>query len=466
MPRARGSRNGMTSTQIQIVLLFAIAMFLYGASLAGMMMSDVEKKRSPNSKKEVQPTFLSKEDLERVCEERRVENRKSERKIYYIPSGYVVEAYIKNSFRNLGYEEVFDYEKATFIVGKRPGSWLDWRFCLDTMKHNHIPGQIWLIQKDKLVLSLRSEARRGHVSARTGLTGDDFLKHTYLVNDQMECNELMTLTRDRTLTNSEMRKPRYIQKALKGGHNGKGLIILDGTDMEQLLKKYTKTGFCATEKVLIQEFLQNPLLIDGRTFNLRLYFIVLRVKPALVVYHDGYARLTRGKFVSNSTDLKNFVSNSEKVWKGGNSEQAKHFMTLPEIENHLKENDLVPRDADYLNKILRPKFMAIFAHLFESAKDKFSTDSPYFGVFGPDLTLDDNLNPWVFEVNFSPELSRFLPIDLMPDMYSDLIRAQETLLQDNNANWDALTQVMTSPHNMHVIVDEQQDFVAATPKDY
>lgn len=43
---------------------------------------------------------------------------------------------------------------------------------------------------------------------------------------------------------------------------------------------------------VIQKYLENPLLINGKKFDIRCYVVIACTKPVLVLFHHGYCRLS------------------------------------------------------------------------------------------------------------------------------------------------------------------------------
>ena len=59
---------------------------------------------------------------------------------------------------------------------------------------------------------------------------------------------------------------------------------------------------------LIQKYIENPLLVEKRKFDVRAFMLVASTQPFLVLYNSGYARLSLNEFT-----LANFEEAGEKI---------------------------------------------------------------------------------------------------------------------------------------------------------
>uniref|UniRef100_A0AAX7SV29 Tubulin--tyrosine ligase-like protein 5 n=1 Tax=Astatotilapia calliptera TaxID=8154 RepID=A0AAX7SV29_ASTCA len=192
-----------------------------------------------------------------------------------------------------------------------------------------------------------------------------------------------------------------------------------------------------TENILVSRYINNPLLIDGFKFDVRLYVLVTSYDPLLIyVYEEGLARFATVKYDRTSKNIKNT------------------FMHLTNYSVNKKSSDYVscddPEVEDYGNKW---SMSAVLRYLKQEGKDTTSlmkqvedlivkavlsaelqiatackTFVPHktncFELYGFDVLIDSNLKPWLLEVNLSPSLACDAPLDLkikasmIADMFS------------------------------------------------
>ncbi len=90
---------------------------------------------------------------------------------------------------------------------------------------------------------------------------------------------------------------------------GKGIFLINKISQ---IKKWSKdkwSGFSAPlgrEAYVISKYIDNPLLIGGKKFDLRLYILVTSYRPLKCYwYRLGFARFCTVKYTSSATDMDN-----------------------------------------------------------------------------------------------------------------------------------------------------------------
>ncbi|VDM52167.1 unnamed protein product [Angiostrongylus costaricensis] len=183
----------------------------------------------------------------------------------------------------------------------------------------------------------------------------------------------------------------------------------------------------ASDTLLVSRYLENPLLINGHKFDLRIYVAVTSFYPLVVyVYSEGLTRyqnlVASEKYCSNidsrnafvhltnysiNKNNSNFVRNDSMA-----SEDYGHKWTLGALLRHLEKDGvdsklLMLRIEDIVVKSL----LSVQARITSACR----TTTPYIGtnyeLFGFDILVDAQLKPWLLEVNLSPSLSCDAPLD-------------------------------------------------------
>ncbi|XP_004540755.1 tubulin polyglutamylase TTLL5 isoform X1 [Maylandia zebra] len=219
-----------------------------------------------------------------------------------------------------------------------------------------------------------------------------------------------------------------------------------------------------TENILVSRYINNPLLIDGFKFDVRLYVLVTSYDPLLIyVYEEGLARFATVKYDRTSKNIKNT------------------FMHLTNYSVNKKSSDYVscddPEVEDYGNKW---SMSAVLRYLKQEGKDTTSlmkqvedlivkavlsaelqiatackTFVPHktncFELYGFDVLIDSNLKPWLLEVNLSPSLACDAPLDLKikASMIADMFSLVGFVCQDplsRQPRSDQRTQKLFSAH--------------------
>lgn len=192
--------------------------------------------------------------------------------------------------------------------------------------------------------------------------------------------------------------------------------------------------------MVASEYIDRPLLIDGFKFDLRIYVALTSINPLrLYVYEDGLARFATGKYteLSNSnadckktrlTHLTNYSLNKNSVNFVNNTDAMQDDVgskwSLVAFRNRLKKMGL---DDELLFKKINDlivKTVISVEHIVNNANEMFCPypKSNCFELFGFDVLVDVDMNPWLLEVNLTPALGCDSPLDqkIKANVISDL----------------------------------------------
>jgi hypothetical protein len=262
---------------------------------------------------------------------------------------------------------------------------------LITQKVNHIPRTSHLTRKDSLKTALqRYSSGRGAGSAQFNLMPLTYnLPKDYVAFAQVYAE----------------RRGLWIMKTV-GMSRGRGIsLVQDIADVTY------------SAPVVLQQYIERPLIIDGRKFDLRLYVLVTQFNPLeAFISNIGFARFAASRYkadASSLTDLTVHLTNtsiSETVEAGGKNKWS--------LES-LAASGAVADWPTVWEAVMSTTLRTLVA---------VEGDVPHcecaFELFGFDVILDADYRPWVLEVNASPSMEMFGALDreLKPELIRDTLQ--------------------------------------------
>lgn len=260
---------------------------------------------------------------------------------------------------------------------------------------NHFPGSTELTRKDRLWENFNA--------IKQAFGGDtfDFVPESYVLPDQV----------DQFLDCYERTNYTWIVKP-NASSQGKGIFLL--RDLEELPLE---------ECSVVSRYIDNPLLIQGLKFDLRIYVLVTSYTPLRAyVYKEGLTRFASSPYSMETRHLQdayrhltnysvnktahNFVENQEV-----DSDNVGHKWSLSALNKHLKcvgvDCDLMwARIMDLIVKTLLTVEPPIASKTRQNC-----VHNNCFEIYGFDVMVDDQLKPWLLEVNLSPSMQADSPLD-------------------------------------------------------
>ena len=276
---------------------------------------------------------------------------------------------------------------------------------------NHFPNHFELTRKDLMVKNIkryRKEAGRFTASSETGsevaasAAVPDFIPTTYV------------LPSDYSLFVDTFKQHPSAAWIMKPTDKAQGTGIFLVNKLSQIKKwansrwkGYNSNANAATKELyVISRYIDSPLLIGGKKFDIRLYVLVTSYRPLKsYVYQDGFARFCNTKY---SSDLSQHRDNmfmhltnvavqkrsDEYSKRHGNKWGLDQLKLYLEATVGFRKARKVFRDID-----------DVIAHSLKAVKNVMINDRHCFECYGYDIILDDQLKPWLIEVNASPALS-------------------------------------------------------------
>ena len=182
------------------------------------------------------------------------------------------------------------------------------------------------------------------------------------------------------------------------------------------------------KRVLLQKYLENPLLYNGRKFDMRIW-VLLNHEMNVYMFKEGHLKATSEKFNIKSNNLFIHLTNYSvqkynihfSEFEYGNEisfQQFQNFLDKKmENENKIK--------IDFKIDIL-PKVKKIIMLSMETVKESINENQRKFcfELFGYDFIFDNDFNPYLLEINTNPGLEESSPLInmLIPRMIDDMFR--------------------------------------------
>jgi tubulin polyglutamylase TTLL5 len=261
---------------------------------------------------------------------------------------------------------------------------------------NHFPGSTELTRKDLLWKHFRN------MQKVFGKANFNFMPDTYVLPDQL----------DDFLVAYERQDCFWIVKPTASSR-GRGIFLL--RDLEEL----------PMDSAIISMYVERPMLIQGLKFDLRLYVLVTGFDPLRIyIYREGLTRFASSTFSTDTEeDLKdvykhltnysvnkfahNFVENQD-----ANLDNFGHKWSISALNKHLKclgvdIEALWGRIIDVVIKTL----LAVERAVNNRTKNMVMWRQNCFELYGFDILIDEDVKPWLLEVNLSPSMQADSPLD-------------------------------------------------------
>ncbi|VEL25526.1 unnamed protein product, partial [Protopolystoma xenopodis] len=274
---------------------------------------------------------------------------------------------------------------------------------------NHFPNHYELTRKDLLVRNIKRYRRElekeGNPIAARNESGQylylDFIPVTFM------------LPHDYNLFAEEYKRMPSSTWIMKPSGKARGIGIFLINRLSQL-KKWSREGkhgyignisTCIKDSYVISRYIDNPLLIGGKKFDLRLYVLVSSFRPLkCYIYRLGFCRFCTVKYNSNVTELDNMFVHltNVSIQKHGAQYNSIHGgkWTTENFRLWLEGT----RSKEVADKLFDEIYWIIL-HSLKAVSKVIINDRHCFECYGYDIIIDANLKPWLVEVNASPSLS-------------------------------------------------------------
>ena len=242
---------------------------------------------------------------------------------------------------------------------------------------NHLPGRAHLSRDDLMDSQLKNKKRYSKLFS-CFKNPKTFYANTLRLFNRKECKAFFKLSNKKRFRKMMKRETLYTVKNLDTDRE----ISLDFEELQKLNTKYNSGKLCGKleAKLFMREYIWNQLHYkNGHKFRLRTFLVVASTQPLLVLFNPGFVVLDRFR---NSLPF------------------PSRFLGLEDFRAFLNKDRGITRSQ--FDSIYR-EIKSILALLNFIVYKKFLQDPRFFQVFTVDFIVDDKLNPWLVNVQGSPD---------------------------------------------------------------
>ena len=183
-----------------------------------------------------------------------------------------------------------------------------------------------------------------------------------------------------------------------------------------------------SEQWVAQRYIERPLVVHGRKFDIRQWVLVTDWDPLTAWMHsDCYIRLCAEDYdIEDLNKFKHLSNNS--IAKHSKEHKANYvgshnMLSRKEFTAHLAAH--VPgADASTFDNVIYPRIKRIVIASLRCAIGTIEPRAGSFELYGYDFTVDEDLNTWLLEVNSSPSLEHSTEVTTkaVRNMCEDLVK--------------------------------------------
>ena len=296
-----------------------------------------------------------------------------------------------------------------------------------------------LSQKNNIIIKNINTVKRSTI-VRNGASFNDFLPKVNSLLDSLKC--FLPQYKLNGFRNIWILKPSNLSR-------GRGVTCVNSLEpIEQSLNATNDTG------VVVQKYIENPLIINKRKFDIRQWVLVTSLNPLIIwMWKEPYLRFGAEDYIMD--DLNNIYSHLT------NNSIAKHSL---QYKNEKKFKEDMWTCFDFENYIGKQKWKEIHEKIknaiicsFYAIHQEIKARVYSHELYGYDFMIDEDYNVYLIEVNASPALDYSTKITemLVKSMVADLI---ELVVDNDNARNCSFRVGNKSENNKFVqIFNEMKD---------
>ena len=188
---------------------------------------------------------------------------------------------------------------------------------------------------------------------------------------------------------------------IKPGGKSRGREIFLHSGLEEIKRRIN-----VKQTWIIQKYIENPLLIHNRKFDIRQWVLISSFAPLTVwLYEDCYLRFSAEEYDIGDFDNKfSHLTNNSVVKYSANFTESTEFAECMWSSAQFRDFLISLSGKDQFSSSIRPKMQEIVLSAVKSVQNFVTPRENSFELLGFDLMVDTDLRPWLLEANTSPAM--------------------------------------------------------------
>ncbi|CAM9140398.1 unnamed protein product [Ectocarpus fasciculatus] len=184
------------------------------------------------------------------------------------------------------------------------------------------------------------------------------------------------------------------------------------TELDRLLSYTESKQPQAVSQWVVHKYIENPLIIARRKFDMRQWVLVTDWNPLTVWFYDRcYVRFGVEEYTTSGSNIgNNFVHlvNNSICKKSDNFGKVSVTDNGIEVHEHMWSNEVFTAYVDEVagegcwKKRMQPRMEQIVTWSLLCAQDLVEHRKKSWELYGYDFMVDDQYKPWLIEINSSP----------------------------------------------------------------
>lgn len=227
----------------------------------------------------------------------------------------------------------------------------------------------------------------------------------------------------------------------------------------------TKVEDQQRQTFIVQKYIDRPLLINRRKFDIRVYGLLTSINGYLkgYFYEDGYIRTSSKEYTSQSNDIFIHLTNDAVQKKADDFGKYENGNKLSYHDFQKYLNSAYTKEHIWFYRDILPQIRKLVCDSFRSVYGKID---PYrrknsFEIYGFDFMLDRDFKVYLIECNTNPWLELPCPLlaRVIPSMLDNSFRiAIDPLYQPNDFSFQCKrTAALPTETKYQLVFDEETE---------